>query len=120
MSSARDLDAAVHTLVRRSLAAIGAKQGVVTLVSRASGATFVRTQLGTSEASLRPGEEMLGWMSHHRRMVCLNDPRGEPPGPVPLRGRAEHLELIRLVWPSPPRRRDRGGRTEGLEWIRLA
>ena len=82
IGSARDLDEAVHTLVRRSLDAIGAEQGVVTLVTRASGAagdTFVRTVRGTKGLDLRPDEALLGWMDAHRHTLRLDDPGAEEP-----------------------------------------
>ncbi|PAP78530.1 adenylate/guanylate cyclase domain-containing protein [Rubrivirga marina] len=81
IGSARDLDAAVHALVRRSLDAIGAEQGVVTLVDRqsgAAGATFVRTVRG-DRLALRPDEALLGWMGTHRRTLRLDAPRTSPP-----------------------------------------
>ncbi len=81
IGSARDLDAAVHALVRRSLQAIGAAQGVVTLVDRqsgASGATFVRTAIGSGSA-FRPDEALLGWMGLHRRTLRLDAPHDEAP-----------------------------------------
>lgn len=87
IGSARDLDDAVHTLVSRSLDALGAEQGVVTLVDRQSGevgATFVRTvrqrteRLGPASA-LRPDEALLGWMGAHRQTLRLDNPRAEKP-----------------------------------------
>ena len=82
IGSARDLDAAVHTLVRRSLDAIGAEQGVVTLVDRQSGGageTFIRTVRGRSGSALRPDSALLGWMALHNRTLRLDDPRAEEP-----------------------------------------
>ena len=81
LGRARDLDAAVHTLVRRSLAAIGAEQGVVTLVEpdAGEGVTFVRTVQGDSGMALRPDEALLGWMGVHRRTLRLDDVRAEAP-----------------------------------------
>ncbi|WP_420455467.1 adenylate/guanylate cyclase domain-containing protein [Rubrivirga sp.] len=81
IGSARDLDAAVHALVRRSLRAIGAAQGVVTLVnshSGTSGETFVRTAVGPGSA-FRPDEALLGWMGLHRRTLRLDAPHAEAP-----------------------------------------
>lgn len=86
VGSARDLDAAVHTLVSRSVDALSAMQGVVTLVDRQSGdagATFVRTVRQTSRrgpgAALRPDEALLGWMDAHRHTLRLDDPRADLP-----------------------------------------
>ena len=82
LSGTRDLDGAVHTLVRRSLNAIGAEQGVVTLVDRQSGgagATFVRTRHSDAGSALRPDDALLGWMGLHRRTLRLDDPRADAP-----------------------------------------
>ena len=81
LGRARDLDAAVHTLVRRSLGAVGAEQGVVTLVEPddEAGVTFVRTVQGAPAAALRPDQALLGWMGVHRRTLRLDDVRAEAP-----------------------------------------
>ena len=82
LGSAKDLDAAVHTLVSRSVDAIGAEQGVVTLVGRASGdaaATFVRTVRDARGSDLRPDEALMAWMDANRRTLRLADPRAEAP-----------------------------------------
>ncbi|MEM6327237.1 MAG: adenylate/guanylate cyclase domain-containing protein [Bacteroidota bacterium] len=84
VGTARDLDAAVHALVSRSVDAIGASQGVVTLVdpqSNDAGATFVRTVRQTSRTAsvLRPDDALLGWMAHHSRTLRLNAPHDEAP-----------------------------------------
>ena len=82
IGSARDLDAVVHALVRRSLDAIGAEQGVVTLVGPESGdaaQTFLRTRRGEPGQALRPDQALLGWMATHRRTLRLDAPRDDPP-----------------------------------------
>ena len=82
IGSARSLDDAVRTLVRRSTDAIGAEQGVVTLVDRGAGdagATFVRTVRGEGGLALRPDEALLAWMDRHRTTLRLDAPRAEAP-----------------------------------------
>ncbi len=82
LGSAKDLDGAVHTLVSRSVDAIGAEQGVVTLVGRASGDaahTFVRTVRDARGSDLRPDEALMAWMDTHRRTLRLDAPRAEAP-----------------------------------------
>lgn len=81
LGGARDLDAAVHALVRRSLRAIGAEQGVVTLAGPEAddAVTFVRTVQGPPSGALRPDEALLGWMAMHRRTLRLDDVRARTP-----------------------------------------
>ena len=76
MGSARDLDTVIRTLVRRSLRAVDAEQGVVTLVERgdAGGAeTLVRTAVTGSGAAFRPDDVLLGLMATRRRPLVLDD-----------------------------------------------
>ena len=78
LGRSRDLDAAVRTLVRRSVKVLGAEQGVVTLTKTSeddTAQTLVRTGVGSGPA-LRPDEALLAWMEHHRGPIVLNDPRG--------------------------------------------
>lgn len=76
IGSARDLDAVIHTLVRRSLAAVEAEQGVVTLVDRqgaGGAATLVRTVLFKSDEAFRPDQALLGMMGLRRSALVVND-----------------------------------------------
>jgi class 3 adenylate cyclase len=80
LGRSRDLDAAVRTLVRRSIKALGAEQGVVTLTKAGEDEgphTLVRTGVGRGPA-LRPDEALLGWMERNRGPLVLNDPRAHP------------------------------------------
>ncbi len=79
IGAARDVDEIIHTLVRRSLGAVGAEQGVVSLVRQDGGGaqTLVRTVLGESPGSLRPDEMVLGWIAHQKRALILNEPRAD-------------------------------------------
>lgn len=79
---ARELDEIVRTLVRRSLHALGAEQGVVTLLedeAADAGRTLVRTAASTTAgAPFRPDEALLAWMASHRRPLRLDDVRAHP------------------------------------------
>jgi class 3 adenylate cyclase len=79
---ARDVERIVHTLVRRSLKAVGAEQGVVTLMARGSAtsaSTLVRTSVETGVGrALRPDEALLAWMSGNQAPLLLDDPRAHP------------------------------------------
>ncbi|MEP0547482.1 MAG: adenylate/guanylate cyclase domain-containing protein [Rhodothermales bacterium] len=76
---ARDVDTIVRTLVRRSLGALGAEQGVITLLDDAADApavTLVRTAAsGASTATFRPDEALLAWMYANRRPLVIDDVR---------------------------------------------
>ncbi len=64
IGTARDFDEVIHTIVQRSLRAVGAEQGVVTLVNEASAdpmKTLIRTTLGTGKHEpFRLDESLLG------------------------------------------------------------
>lgn len=78
IGAARDVDEIIHTLVRRSLGAVGAEQGVVSLVrpdDLSDAHTLVRTSVGKASDPLRPDETLLGWMGHRKQALVLNDPR---------------------------------------------
>ncbi|MBM3321179.1 MAG: SpoIIE family protein phosphatase [Candidatus Eisenbacteria bacterium] len=72
----------MNTIVRRSLRAVGAEQGVVHLVERKSDEdmlkTLVRTRLASS-TSAHPAyaldKSLLGWMQIHKKPLLVNDPK---------------------------------------------
>ncbi len=75
-----DLDAITRQIVRRSIRALKAEQGVITLVDEqgddAPLKTLVRTAIGADRPeSLRPDQHLLGWMQAHRAPLRLNDPQ---------------------------------------------
>ncbi|NNF58089.1 MAG: GAF domain-containing protein [Rhodothermaceae bacterium] len=76
------MDTIIRTLVRRSLEAVGAAQGVVTLLPRtesASASTLVRTVMETGEGTaLRPDEALLAWMDGHRQPLRLTNAQTDP------------------------------------------
>ncbi len=82
---ARDIGASLdsrhitNTIIRRSLRAIGAEQGVLALVDRrGDGAmeTLVRTLVGPSTGqALHVQESLLGWMQINKKPLLVNRPR---------------------------------------------
>jgi sigma-B regulation protein RsbU (phosphoserine phosphatase) len=69
----------IQTIVRRSLRAINAEQGVITLVeeqSTQSMKTLVRTMVSSSEHEhFHLSQAVLGWMHINRKPLVVNDPR---------------------------------------------
>ena len=77
VGSARDLEAIIRTLVRRSIRVVEAEQGVVTLVDRADAggaATLVRTSV-VEGGAYRPDDAVLGLLGHRRQPLVVNDPQ---------------------------------------------
>jgi sigma-B regulation protein RsbU (phosphoserine phosphatase) len=82
---ARDIGASLdsqhitNTIVKRSLRAIGAEQGVISLVDRRGDGqmqTLVRTVVGPGTGqALHVEESLLGWMQLNKRPLLLNRPR---------------------------------------------
>jgi sigma-B regulation protein RsbU (phosphoserine phosphatase) len=68
----------MNTIIRRSLRAVHAEQGVITLVDRASSTpmrTLVRTMISSAES--RPfhlDQSVLGWMILNKKPLLVNDP----------------------------------------------
>jgi GAF domain-containing protein len=82
LGTASDLQTMLGELVRHSLSAVGAEQGVIVLMEQESGArghTLVRTHAtsGTND-ELRPGHLVLGWMQLHLKPLLLNAPASHP------------------------------------------
>jgi len=78
IGSAHDLTDVIHTIVQRSLRAVEAEQGVITLVDEARDdamKTLIRTTIESGEhAPFRPDPLLLGWMQRHKTPLLLNDP----------------------------------------------
>ncbi len=78
IGTARDLDEVIHTIVQRSLRAVGAEQGVVTLVDEANAdsmKTLIRTTMDSGTyTAFRLDESLLGWMQIHKTSLLINDP----------------------------------------------
>jgi serine phosphatase RsbU (regulator of sigma subunit) len=71
----------MHTIVRRSLRAIDAEQGVITLVDQHSDhpmKTLIRTTASSTEREhYHFNQSLLGWMHLNKKPLLLNDPRGD-------------------------------------------
>ena len=82
VGKAQEVEEIVHVLVRRSLRAVGAEQGVVSLLgpTEESGAqTLVRTSVSMDRGrDLRPDEALLAWMGGRQTPLLLDDPHGHP------------------------------------------
>ena len=78
IGTARDLDEVIHTIVQRSLRAVGAEQGLLTLVDEAAAdamRTLIRTTMDSGEhTAFRLDESVLGWMQLHKSSLLINDP----------------------------------------------
>ena len=71
----------IQTIVRRSLRAISAEQGVITLVeeqSNQSMKTLVRTMVSSKEQEhFHFSQALLGWMHLNKKPLVINDPKGD-------------------------------------------
>ena len=69
----------MHTIIRRSLRAIIAEQGVITLVDQPgsdSGKTLVRTAVSSAERGpFHLNQALLGWMHLNKKPLLINDPK---------------------------------------------
>ena len=69
----------IRTIVQRSLRAIHAEQGVITLVDRQAGdtmKTFIRTTASSSERpQFHLNQSLLGWMYLNKKPLLINDPK---------------------------------------------
>lgn len=79
ISASQDVTEVIQTITRRSLTAVRAEQGVITLVGTEASdptRTLVRTMSGSSESeAFRPDQSLLGWMHLNKRPLLLNNPR---------------------------------------------
>ena len=85
---ARDIGASLdsqhitNTIIRRSLRAIGAEQGVIALLDRRGDGgmeTLVRTLIGPSTGqALHVQDSLLGWMQINQMPLLVNHPREDP------------------------------------------
>lgn len=82
LGGARELEAAMQTVIRRSVKAVNAEQGVITLLDeevRDQAQTLVReAATSAGRASLRLEQGLLGWMLHNRRPLRINEPGADP------------------------------------------
>ncbi|GIV61412.1 MAG: hypothetical protein KatS3mg044_0278 [Rhodothermaceae bacterium] len=82
ISQAHGLESLIHTIIRRALKAVGAEQGVITLVGAASDdptRTLIRTSSSSGDHPTYQAEgPLLGWMHLHQKPLLINDPHQDP------------------------------------------
>ena len=78
IGAARDVQEIIQTIIRRSLRAVKAEQGVITLISEDADdptRTLVRMRTNSAEQdSFRPDESLLGWMHLYKKPLRIDDP----------------------------------------------
>jgi len=78
ISASRSMEDIIQTIIRRSIKAVRAEQGVVTLVGEDASdptKTLVRTMASSGDKeAYSPDQNLLGWMHMNRRPLVINDP----------------------------------------------
>ncbi len=78
IGASRGMEDIIQTIIRRSIKAVRAEQGVVTLVGEDSTdptKTLVRTMASSSDkTAYSPDQNLLGWMHLNRKPLVINDP----------------------------------------------
>lgn len=78
ISSSRSTEEIIHIVIRRSIKAVRAEQGVITLVGKDQSdptQTLVRTMASSGDReAYSPDQNLLGWMYLNRRPLVVNDP----------------------------------------------
>ena len=78
IGASRGMEDIVQTIIRRSIKAVRAEQGVVTLVGEDAAdptKTLVRTMASSSDKeAYSPDQNLLGWMHLNRKPLVINDP----------------------------------------------
>lgn len=81
ISSSRGTEEVIQTIIRRSIKAIGAEQGVITMVGEDASdptKTLVRTMASSGDReAYSPDQNLLGWMYINRKPLVINDPRSD-------------------------------------------
>lgn len=71
----------IQTIVRRSLRALNAEQGVVTLIEEQSAGTMktlVRTMMSSDDGEqYHFNQSLLGWMHLNKKPIAINNPNGD-------------------------------------------
>jgi phosphoserine phosphatase RsbU/P len=82
IGSLNDSDEIMHIVLHRSLDAVDAAQGVITLVDTGavdSMKTFIREMASSAEIHpIHLHQNLLGWMHLHKRPLLINDPQNDP------------------------------------------
>lgn len=81
ISSSRGTEEVIQTIIRRSIKAVGAEQGVITMVGDDVSdptKTLVRTMASSGDReAYSPDQNLLGWMYINRKPLVVNDPRSD-------------------------------------------
>ncbi|MEX0600374.1 MAG: GAF domain-containing SpoIIE family protein phosphatase [Rhodothermales bacterium] len=81
IGASRDAKEVMGRIVKRSIRALDAEQGVISLVDLEAPdptRTLVRTSTSSARhAPMRANQQLLGWMFHHRQPILLNDPHDD-------------------------------------------
>lgn len=81
ISSSRGTEEVIQTIIRRSIKAVGAEQGVITMVGEDATdptKTLVRTMASSGDReAYSPDQNLLGWMYINRKPLVVNDPRSD-------------------------------------------
>lgn len=81
IGASRGVEDIIKTIIRRSIKAVRAEQGVVTLVGEDAAdptRTLVRTMASSSDKeAYSPDQNLLGWMHLNRRPLVINDPQSD-------------------------------------------
>lgn len=79
IGASRDVQEVIQNIIKRSLKAVRAEQGVITLVGEEATdptRTLVRTMASSGQAeAYSPDQNLLGWMHLHKRPLVINEPR---------------------------------------------
>jgi sigma-B regulation protein RsbU (phosphoserine phosphatase) len=82
ISSTMDSQAVMETIVKRSIKAISAEQGAITLVEETSGSplkTLIRaTDTSKGQEQFRIDQNIVGWMIIHKKPLLSNDVMQDP------------------------------------------
>lgn len=81
IAASRDSDEVMRKVVSRSIRAVDAEQGMITLLSEDSsdtGKTLVRGNVSSCHSMpIHMNTNLLGWMLHYRKPLILNDPHND-------------------------------------------
>lgn len=81
IGASRGMEDLIKTIIRRSIKAIRAEQGVISLVGEDEGdptKTLVRTMASSSDhEAYSPDQNLLGWMHLNRKPLVINDPQND-------------------------------------------
>jgi sigma-B regulation protein RsbU (phosphoserine phosphatase) len=81
ISSSRGTEEVIQTIIRRSIKAVGAEQGVITMVGDDVSdptKTLVRAMASSGDReAYSPDQNLLGWMYINRKPLVINQPRSD-------------------------------------------